>query len=166
MKVSIIVAIGKNNQTGLNNKIPWNVKDDMKMFKTLTTGHHVLMGRKTYESIGQPLPNRTNLIITANKNFVKPDGAYIFDCSYKAMDFARDRGEEEIFICGGTTIYNFFMENKLADRIYLTKIDYDGKADTYFPKIDENEWEITSSKEFLKNDKNEYGGTFNILDRK
>ena len=165
MKVSIIVAIGKNNQTGLNNKIPWNVKDDMKHFKNLTTGHHILMGRKTYESIGKPLPNRTNLIITANKNFVKPDDAYVFDCSYKAMDFAKSRGEDEIFITGGSTIYKFFMENKLADRIYLTRLDYDGDADAYFPKIDNKEWKVVSSEAFQKNDRNEYGGVFETLDR-
>ena len=165
MKVSIIVAIGKNNQTGLNNRIPWKVKDDMKHFKDLTTGHHILMGRKTYESIGKPLPNRTNLIITANKNFVKPEGAYVFDCSYKAMDFAKSRGEEEIFITGGSTIYRFFMENKLADRIYLTRIDYDGDADAFFPDINPKEWVVVSGEIFQQNDRNEYGGVFEVLDR-
>ena len=165
MQVSIAVAIGKNNQTGLQNKIPWTVKDDMKHFKKITTDHHVLMGRKTYESIGKLLPNRTNLIITANRNFIKPEGAYVFDCSYKAMDFAKSRGEDEIFVIGGTTIYKFFMENKLADKIYLTRLDYDGSADAFFPEIDPKEWKVVSSETFEKNENNEYSGVFEVLTR-
>ena len=89
MIISIIAAIGINKQLGLDKKIPWKLKKDMETFKKLTLNHHVLMGRRTFESIGKPLPNRTNLLITANKN-VNTDGCVVFDCSYKAIDFAKE----------------------------------------------------------------------------
>lgn len=166
MLVSIIVAKGNNNQIGFKNKLPWNVKEDLKYFKNLTTGHHILMGRRTFESIGKALPNRTTMVITRNQNFVKPDNVLVFDCSYKAMDFAKSKGENEIFICGGATIYKFFIENNLADKIYLTNVNYDGEGDTFFPELNKNDWELAEKTPFYKNKDNEYNGSFDVLIKK
>ena len=135
MIVSIVAAIGKNGQLGIDNKIPWTLKEDMQNFKDLTLNHHILMGRRTFESIGgKPLKNRINLLVTRNKN-IDPKGCEVFDCSYKAMDFAKSNKEKEIFIIGGTTIYKFFLDNNLADKMYITETTYDGNADTFFPNF-------------------------------
>ncbi len=151
MLISLIVAKGNQNQIGKNNKLLWKVKDDLQNFKQLTTGHHILMGRKTFESIGKPLPNRTTLIITANKNFKKQENCEIFDCSYKAIEYAKSKGETELFVCGGSLIYNFFIENNLIDKLYLTNIDYNGEADKFFPEINYNNWKIINKKIILMN---------------
>jgi dihydrofolate reductase len=165
MKISIIVAQGKNGQIGNNNHLLWKIKDDMLNFKYLTSGHHVLMGRLTFESIGKPLPNRVNMIITKNTNFQGQEGCIIFDCSHKAIDFAKSNGETELFVCGGSTIYDFFIKNDLVDRIYLTNVDYDGEADKFFPNLDHNKWKIVKKTPFEKNKQNEYGGEMVVLDK-
>ncbi len=166
MLISLIVAKGNQNQIGKNNKLLWKVKDDLQNFKQLTTGHHILMGRKTFESIGKPLPNRTTLIITANKNFKKQENCEIFDCSYKAIEYAKSKGETELFVCGGSLIYNFFIENNLIDKLYLTNVDYNGEADKFFPKIDYNNWKIINKKIIDKNNFNEYCGEMLTLVKK
>lgn len=166
MLISLIVAKGNQNQIGKNNKLLWKVKDDLQNFKQLTTGHHILMGRKTFESIGKPLPNRTTLIITANKNFKKQENCEIFDCSYKAIEYAKSKGETELFVCGGSLIYNFFIENNLIDKLYLTNIDYNGEADKFFPEINYNNWKIINKKIIDKNNFNEYCGEMLTLVKK
>ena len=160
---SIIVAVGNDNQIGYNNNLLWKISDDLKNFKKITLNHSILMGRKTFESIGKPLKNRKNVIITSNSDY-KIDSCYVFDDIEKALDFAKD--EEEIFICGGEQIYKYFLENNLVDRIYLTKVNYDGVADRYFPKINENEWNIEKIFDFEKNEANEYSGSFFIYNKK
>ena len=165
MKISIVVAVGKNNQIGKGNKLLWNIKDDLKHFKNLTLNHHILMGRKTFESIGRALPKRTNMIITRNTNFVAPEECLIFDCSYKAIDFAKNNGETELFVCGGATIYKFFLENNLVDNIYLTRVDFDGEADSFFPELNMKNWNIEKISSFEKNEINEYSGEIFVLKR-
>jgi dihydrofolate reductase len=164
MKISIIVAQGRSGQIGDNNRLLWKIKDDMQNFRRLTTGHHILMGRSTFESIGKPLPNRTNMIITRNANF-NVEGCLIFDCSYKAIDFAKNNNEIELFVCGGSLIYDFFIKNDLVDRIYLTNVDYNGKADKFFPNLDYDKWKIAEKIPFEKNKQNEYGGEMVVIDR-
>ena len=166
MKISIVVAAGKNNQIGKGNKLLWNIKDDLKHFKNLTLNHHILMGRRTFESIGKALPKRTNMIITRNTNFVAPKECLIFDCSYKAIDFAKNNRETELFVCGGATIYKFFLENNLVDNIYLTKIDFDGEADSFFPELNMEDWSVENISSFEKNEVNEYGGEIFVLKKK
>lgn len=166
MKISIIVAKGKNNQIGKDNKLLWKVKDDLKNFKNITVGHHILMGRRTFESIGKCLPNRTNMVITRNKNFVIPQDCFVFDCSYKAIEYAKNNNETELFVCGGNTIYKFFLENNLVDRIYLTEVDFDGDADTFFPEISKDDWNCKTILDFEKNDTNEYSGKILLLEKK
>lgn len=121
--------MGKNRAIGRNNKLLWNIPDDLKHFKKITTGHAVIMGRKTFESIGRPLPNRANIIITRDKNF-KAAGCIIYHSLDEALDFAKQKNEE-IFIIGGGQIYEQALP--YADKLYLTIIDDEPKADTFFP---------------------------------
>ena len=165
MIVSIIAAIGKNGQLGIDNKIPWTLKEDMQNFKDLTLNHHILMGRRTFESIGgKPLKNRINLLVTRNKN-IDPKGCEVFDCSYKAMDFAKSNKEKEIFIIGGTTIYKFFLDNNLADKMYITETTYDGNADTFFPNFNKSEWKIVETKDFKKNSEDTCSGWLVVYEK-
>ena len=122
MFISAILAIGKDNEVGLNGGLPWNCSGDMKHFKNLTKGHCVLMGHNTYLSIGRPLPNRTNIIISS-KN-IKINGCVVFNNVEDGIKYANDRNENELFIIGGASIYKYFGEKKLLDRIYLTHIVY------------------------------------------
>lgn len=165
MIVSIVAAIGKNGQLGIDNKIPWTLKEDMQNFKDLTLNHHILMGRRTFESIGgKPLKNRINLLVTRNKN-IDSKGCEVFDCSYKAMDFAKSNKEKEIFIIGGTTIYKFFLDNNLADKMYITETTYDGNADTFFPNFNKSEWKIVETKDFKKNNKDTCSGRLIVYEK-
>ncbi len=121
--------MGKNRAIGRNNKLLWNIPDDLKHFKKITTGHAVIMGRKTFESIGRQLPNRANIIITRDKNF-KADGCVISHSLDEALDLAKQKNEE-IFIIGGGQIYEQALPH--ADKLYLTIVDDEPKADTFFP---------------------------------
>lgn len=165
MIISIIAAIGISRQLGLDKKIPWKLKKDMETFKELTLNHHILMGRRTFESIGRPLANRTNLLVTGNKN-INTDDCIVFDCSYKAIDFAKANNEEELFVIGGATIYNFFIENNLADKMYITEIDYDGKADTFFPDFDKSNWKITKIENLERSEGDTCNGKLVVYEKK
>lgn len=144
--ISIIAAIGKNRELGKNNKLLWNIPDDLKRFRKLTTGHAIIMGRKTYESIGKPLPNRQNIIITRDKNFTAP-GCTVTASLEEALNTARQNEKEEIFIIGGGQIYAQAID--LTNKLYLTYIDATFEADTYFPEY----------KRFKKIEKQEKGKT-------
>lgn len=128
--ISIIAIIGRNNQLGKDNKLLWNIPGDMVRFKKITTGHIVIMGRKTFESIGKALPDRRNIIITRNKDYEAKDYK-IFSSLDKAIDYAKSRGNEEVFIIGGGEIYKQAMP--FADKLYLTIVDDSPEADTFFP---------------------------------
>ncbi len=164
MIISIIAAVGINKQIGLDKKVPWKLKKDIENFKNLTLNHHVLMGRKTFESIGKPLVNRVNLLITRNKN-VNTNGCIVFDCSYKAIDFTKSNNEKELFVIGGTTIYNFFLENNLADKMYITETNYNGVADTFFPSFDESKWNIIKTKNLEKSEDDTCSGKLIIYEK-
>ena len=155
MKITIIVAIGNQNQMGLNNKLPWNLKDDLKHFSSITTGHCVLMGKNTFFSIGRPLPNRTNIVISHNN--IENNSEIIIKHSIEdAIEYAKNQGETELFVIGGAMIYKYFLDKRLVDCIYLTRVDYSSSADVYFPEIDMSKWSITDSKQYSKNTKNQY----------
>jgi len=115
----------------------WHIPEDFKLFKSRTMGHHMIMGRKTFESIGRPLPGRTSIILSRDSSF-KAQGVFIFDDLEVAIDYAKERRESELFIIGGAQIYSQALP--LADKIYLSRIDYNGDADAYFPKIDHSKW--------------------------
>lgn len=164
--ISIIVAVAENNAIGKDNQLLWHLPADMKIFREKTTGHCVITGRKNYESIPEkfrPLPNRTNIVITRQKNYVAP-GAIVVSSLQQAIDKAKVIGDSEIFIIGGGEIYSQSLS--IADKIYLTKVNQSFDADTFFPKLNMNEWEIITSTEYQADEKNKYPFTFFELKRK
>ena len=161
--LSIIVAISENNVIGKDNKLLWNLPEDMKRFKELTTGHNIIMGRKTFESLGRILENRMHIILTR-------DLGYNIDSEYVKVvhniedleDYIND--EEENFVIGGAIVYNQLI--KKAQKIYLTKINQKFEGDAYFPKINEEEWEKVEKTQGIKNDENPYDYEFITYIRK
>jgi len=128
-KVSIIAAIAENRAIGKNNKLLWRIPEDLKRFKKVTEGHAVIMGRKTYESIGKPLPNRLNIIITRNTSY-KPPACFVFPSLGEALVYAKKYEKEEIFVIGGGEIYRQALP--LTDKLYLTVVKGEYEADTFF----------------------------------
>ena len=150
--VKIIVATSKNRIIGNDNKLIWKLSSDLKRFKELTTGNPVVMGRKTFESIGKPLPNRRNIIITRNENY-EVDGCEIVSSLEEAFLLTNN----DCFIIGGGEIYKQSIE--VADKIYLTLVDCEVNGDTFFPDIDST-WKKISRKDFESDEKNEYRYSF------
>ncbi|MDR1461267.1 MAG: dihydrofolate reductase [Campylobacteraceae bacterium] len=146
MRLSIVVAVGKAWQIGLNNRLLWYIPEDLKLFKELTVGHHLIMGRKTYQSIGKPLPNRTSVVLS--KKGFGADNVFTCESLQKAIEFCKDRGEEEAFVVGGGEIYKEALS--YAQRLYLTTVDYNGKADTFFPPINFRNWQVINEKKYEK----------------
>ena len=120
--INLILAVGPNNEIGLNDGLPWESKEDLKHFKTITKNHCVLMGFNTYKSIGRPLPERTNIIISSEKKDI--NGCVNFQSVEDGIEFAKARGESELFIIGGASIYKYCAEKNLIDIIYLSKMIY------------------------------------------
>lgn len=155
--IKIIVATSKNKVIGNNNKLIWKLSSDLKRFKELTTGHPVVMGRKTYESIGRPLPNRRNIIITRNLEY------RVDDCEIvSSLDEALLLTKNDCFIIGGGEIYKQSLE--VADKIYLTLVHEELEGDTTFPELGK-EWATIDTKYFESDDKNEYNYSFIEYDR-
>lgn len=138
-RISIISALAKNRTIGIQNTLPWRLPEDLKYFKALTLGHHILMGRKTYESIGKPLPGRTTVVITRG-NFAAPEGVKIAHSLQEAIDACG--ADEEIFFVGGAELYGQALP--LADRLYLTEIQADVDGDAWFPDYDRTHWREAS----------------------
>ena len=133
--ITIIAAIGENNELGLDNKLIWNIKEDLKRFKKLTTGHSIIMGRKTFESISKALPGRLNIVLTKNKNF-KFKNVSTASNIHEAIELTKD--DEQPFIIGGSEIYSLFIN--MAQTIELTRVHNNFKADTFFPDINFGKW--------------------------
>lgn len=151
MKISLIVAMANNRVIGLDNKMPWHLSADLKKFKSITMGSPVLMGRKTYESIGRPLPGRINMIISRNLDY-QQEGCLVFNDLNTALETV-SQSTKEVFIIGGADLYKAILP--LANVLYLTLINKDFKGDTFFPEIDFNEWsEVT--REDIKDDPSVY----------
>ena len=154
--ISIIVAIAENSVIGDKNALLWNIKEDMRRFRTTTTGHPVIMGRKTYESIGRPLPKRTNVFITRGDTAF--EGCEMAHSLEEAI--AKFPADEEVFIIGGAQIYAQALP--LADKLYLTVVHRNYAGDTSFPEIDYSEWRELSREEFARGE--EYEGSFTFID--
>jgi dihydrofolate reductase len=137
MVISIIVAIGNNRVIGCKNALPWNLPADMKHFRQLTLGRPVIMGQKTFESIGKALPGRTNIVLTLDKSFQAPDCLTAYSIE-EALSLAENKGAKEVMIIGGVSIYKQFLP--LASRLYLTLIEGDFEGDAFFPEFDYNCW--------------------------
>lgn len=163
MIISIIVALGNNRVIGIKNALPWKLPADMEHFRQLTTGKPIIMGQKTFESIGKALPGRTNIVLTLDKSFGAPNciTAYSVD---EALQIAQNLGASEVMICGGVSVYKQFLP--LAGRLYLTLIDGDFEGDAYFPEFDWNDWQEIEWIENEADKDNPYRYSFVILQRK
>ncbi|MBP6217016.1 MAG: dihydrofolate reductase [Oligoflexales bacterium] len=182
MKISIIAAIGLHKrEIGFEGRLPWHLSWDLKNFKKLTMGHHILMGRKTYESIGRPLPGRTSVVlsqrnvtreaVTASASHLSREALdkgspNLIWASHldKAIDDARAKGESELFVIGGAQIYQHMTAR--ADRMYLTTVDYSGPSDTYFPNFSMSEWTSLHREEHASSAEQSLSFSFEILERK
>ena len=161
MIVSIIVAVSENNVIGKDNKLIWHLPADLKNFKTLTMGHHIIMGRKTFESIGKALPGRTSIVITHQSSY-SAEGCIVVNSIDEALTKASD--DTEVFIIGGDAIFQQSLN--FATKIYLTKIHRSFEGDTFFPDLNEKEWAIKACVDFLPDEKNPYRYSFCTLERK
>lgn len=163
--ISLIAAIGKNNELGKNNKLVWDMPTDLKYFREKTSGHPVIMGRKTFESIGHPMPNRQNIVITRDKSYLR-HGVDVVHSLEEALSSARTHlaEDDEIFIIGGQEIFKKAMS--IADRLYITHIDAEDKeANVFFPEIIPIVWNEISHEEHQKDEKNAYNYTFSVYER-
>jgi dihydrofolate reductase len=159
MIVTIVVAIAENYAIGKNNQLLWHMPADLKHFKQITSGHTVIMGRRTYDSVGKPLPNRRNIIIT--RQDISIPGCEVVKSVDEALELCA--GEEEVFIVGGAEIYKLAMDQ--TDRIYLTIIHHSFDADTVFPEIDYMQWKETAREDHQPDEKHKYSYSFITLDR-
>ena len=160
MIISHIVATSKNKAIGKNNQLLWHLPADMKFFKEKTKGHCILTGRKNYESIPEkfrPLPNRTNIVITREKNYAAP-GAIVLNSIEAGIRYALEKGETELFIIGGGEIYKQSIE--LCNKLYITLVEGDFEADTFYPELDPRLWKKESSELKPKDEKNKYDMEF------
>ena len=166
MRVSLIVAVSENGVIGKDNDLIWHLPNDMKFFKETTQGHHVIMGRKNFESIPhkfRPLPNRTNIIISRQSDYVAED-CIVVNSLEDSLKIAQKNGDVEPFIIGGGQIYKLALENNLINRIYLTRIHHSFEGDTFFPNLSED-WKITERKDFVADEKNRYNYSFLVLEK-
>ena len=159
--ISLIAAMGKNRELGFGNKLPWHLPDDLKRFKALTRGHAIIMGRKTYEAIGRPLPERKNIVITRNRDYVAP-GCIVVASMEDAIKEAGD--DNEIFVIGGAEIYKLALP--YADRMYLTLVDAEIPADVFFPEFDESGWVITKTEPHGTDEKHQWPYVFKVYEKK
>jgi dihydrofolate reductase len=160
--VSIIAAMDRKRGIGVDNRLPWRLSADLKRFRELTMGHHIIVGRKTFESIGRPLPGRRMIVVTRDATY-KAEGGDVAHSIEDAVSLARERGESEVFICGGAEIYSKTIG--IADRMYLTFVDAEVAADTFFPEFDERDWSERESFYQPADEKNQHPSTFKALVR-
>jgi dihydrofolate reductase len=154
--ITVIAAIGKNGELGKNNDLIWHLPNDLKRFKQVTAGHHIIMGRKTYESLGRPLPNRTNIIISRNPNY-KAEGCIMANSLEEAIDLAK-AGDSNPFILGGAQIYKQAI--KIADELDITLVDAALHADVFFPNIDTSIWKEVARYDHFADEKHQYNYSF------
>ncbi|NJX14492.1 dihydrofolate reductase [Tamlana crocina] len=160
--LTIIAAAAENNAIGKDNQLIWHLSDDLKRFKALTSGHHIIMGRKTFESFPKPLPNRTHVVITRQANYQAPDGVIIVNSLEDALDASKS--DKQPFIIGGGQIYKQAMG--IADKIELTRVHSTFEADAFFPEIDFNVWKETNNVFHKKDSDNEFDFSFLTYERK
>jgi dihydrofolate reductase len=158
----MIAAMGKNRVIGKNNDMPWHLPADLQHFKKTTLGCPIIMGRKTYDSIGRPLPGRLNIILSRNENLTI-EGCSVVNSLESAINLAKETDASEIFITGGAHLYDKFLEN--ADRLYLTLIDENFEGDTYFPDYNRLMWQEITRENHQADEKNPHAYSFVTLDR-
>lgn len=163
MIVSIIVAVAKNGVIGKDNKLPWKLSGDLRHFKQLTLGHHVIMGRKSFDAVGKPLEGRVNIVISRNRG-LRLDGALVMHSVKEAIHFCEEVKELEAFVIGGAEIVKQALP--LADKMYLTHIDAEPQGDTFFPEWNAGDWKVISETEHDADEKNQYPFTIKVYQRK
>lgn len=165
-RIALIWAMARNRVIGRGNALPWRLPADMRHFKTLTTGHPVIMGRKTFESLGRPLPNRTNIVITRDPGYAPPGClvAYSVDEALAEAVQHTSSDDAEIFVIGGENLYAQMLPR--ADRLYVTLVEADVDGDAWFPAFDWQEWRETARSARAADDSNTYACTFLTLERK
>lgn len=159
--IIMIAAAAENNALGKNNELVWHLPNDFKRFKSLTTGHHIIMGRKTFESFPKPLPDRIHIVISRQENY-KPEGCIVVDSIEKAIALCPEN--DDSYIIGGGEIYNLALP--FTDIIELTKVHHSFEADAFFPKINKSEWTLVESEENYKDEKHLYDYTYETYIRK
>ncbi|MEO6168265.1 MAG: dihydrofolate reductase [Chitinophagales bacterium] len=162
MIISLIVAAAENNVIGKEGKLPWHLPADMKYFKQTTSGHTVIMGRGTLESLGKPLPGRTNIVITRQQHYKAP-GCTVVSNIKDAVAYANENGTHETFIIGGGDVFSQSMS--LADRIYLTRIFHSFEGDTFFPELNTDDWKMVSEERHEPDEKNKYAFSFQEFEK-
>lgn len=162
MKISLIVAMSANRVIGRDNKMPWHLSADLKRFRAITMNAPILMGRKTFESIGRPLDGRTNLILSKNDHY-QPQGCHVFQSLETALEAAKNYGDE-LFVIGGATLYE--MTLPLAQRLHLTKIQAEFEGDTFFPEFDWNDWNEVACEKITNDEKVSFAYQFLTLEKK
>ncbi len=163
MRISFIVAKSENNVIGRNNELPWHLKNDLQNFKKITMGHHILMGRKTFQSIGKALPGRMSLVVSSESR-PNTENVLWFNSIFRAIKHAERNGETELFIIGGEQIFRAALS--LADRIYLTEVKATVDGNVYFPQLSMKNWKKISEQHYTKNTDNDFDFDILILDRK
>ncbi len=163
MIISILAALDENRGIGLENRIPWHLPADLKLFKKLTMGHYLILGRKTYQSIGGPLPGRKMIILTRNPDFQATDN-FTAGSLMDALQIAEADGEKEVFIIGGAEVYQQSLP--LADHLYLTSVLSSAPADTFFPQINESEWSLICEQYHPADETNPFDHTFRHMVKK
>jgi dihydrofolate reductase len=165
MRRSIIVARADNRVIGKDNGLIWHMPHDLRFFKETTSGHYVIMGRKSYEAINKPLPNRLNIIVTRNKDYHK-ENCLVLHSLEEALVLAEKQRQEEVFILGGGEIYKQALDKGLVDRIYLTEIKDTFEGDTFFPELDPGQWKESHREEYQADHQNPHPYAFVTLEKK
>ncbi len=167
MKVALIAAFAQNLVVGIDNTLPWHLPEDLKYFKRTTSGKAIIMGRKTYESIGRPLPNRTNIVVSRNPQF-QAEGIVMVESLEAAIKHAESvnliNGIDEVMVIGGAAIYEAALP--LADRLYITHVHANVDGDAFFPKVNFEQWNEVSIENFNKDESNPFDYSFAVYDKK
>jgi dihydrofolate reductase len=163
VRVSLIAAVADNGVIGRDGRLPWHLPADLRRFRELTTGHHVIMGRRTHESIGRPLPGRTNVVLSRNPAY-RPDGCRVVASLEAALEIARTAGDDEVFVIGGSDVFEAALP--AADRIYLTRVHASIPGDVAFPALDSTRWAEASREEHAADARHAHAMSFLVLERR
>ena len=162
MRVSLIVAVSENGVIGRDGGLPWRLSADLKHFKKTTMGHHLIIGRRTWDEVGKPLPGREMVVVTRSRHF-SPEGVKVTHSIEEALDAAA--GDLEPFFGGGAYIYRLALTKKLVDRLYITRVHAEVEGDTFFPDVDFEDWELISEERREADEKNDHACTFEVYER-
>ena len=164
MKISLIAAVADNGVIGDGKQMPWHLPRDLARFKRLTMGHHLVLGRKTFESIGKPLPGRKMIVLSRDASLTLPPEVRVLPSFEAAVELAQGASEEELFVAGGAQIYRYTLP--LADRFYLTLVHGKPAGDVHFPAYDRSVWKLLEREHYPEDDRHRYALTFKLFERR